>query len=201
MSFVAVGVAGGVGIAKTVIGGISAHNAQKKIENLRTPTYTPNQAIGTYYQNALNRFNTGPYNSQMYQVAKNNANQTLGAGIGALQDRRSATGGVSALVAGTNNSLQRAGVQAEQQQTQNFGALGRATQMKAGDDRQAFNVNQMMPYQKQLALYGAKAQGGNAMENSGLQDINSAANTAMELQVAEKYGKNPSSAMQSGGWA
>src|SRR5579872_160855 len=112
MSFIAAGVTGAVGAYQAISGGIKAHNAQKQIEKLQSPTYTPNQAIADYYQTARNRAETSPYESQFYQMAEKNAGRGLATGISALQDRRS-TGNVAGLVEGSQDALQKAGVQAE----------------------------------------------------------------------------------------
>lgn len=168
MSFVAAGV-GVAGLGVAIYGGIKASKAQKKLEALQPPVYQPNKAISDYYQQALNKANSNPYQSQFYQQAQKQANIAQGASIGALQDRRLALGGIGALQNQTDQSMQRAGVTAEGLQRQAFGQLGQATQMKAGDDRTAFQYNQEAPYEKQLSIYEGKAIAGSQMENAGIQ--------------------------------
>ncbi len=194
-------VAAGVGVAsagfsayRSIHGAQQAKKAQNNLEHTQTPVYTPNRAINSYYQNALTRYNTSPYNSQMYQVAKENANKTLGAGIGALRDRKSAIGGIGGLVALTDNSLQRAGVQAEGQRNQEFNQLSRASAMQAGDDRASFQYNKMLPYQKNMSLYNAQAIGGVAQENAGLQDLSSGVNDLAKIYGAYSSNRTPKNA-------
>lgn len=182
MSFVAVSVGTGVvGLAQTVIGGINAHSAQKKIENTPTPAYTPNKGIHDYYQEALNRYQTSPYASMMYQQAQNRIAQSQAAGINALQDRRSAIGGIGAIVGQGERALGQAGVQAEAGRRQDFSTLGRAAEMQSNDDQTAFQYNQLLPYQKRMSLLGAKAAGGNSMMNAGMQNIFGGISSAAEL--------------------
>lgn len=158
------------GIFQSIFGGIKAHKANKALENLKTPTYNANKSIMDYYNTALQRYNTNPYQSQQYQYDINKGNANLGAGLNALQDRRSAIGGISRLTAlGNENSL-RAGMNAENTQNQRFGQLGGATEMKASDDRYGFNVNKLMPYQKQYDLLASKSAAGNQMLNAGIQN-------------------------------
>lgn len=174
MSFLAVGVSAGLGVTQAVIGGIRSHNAQKKLENQQVPKYTPNQAISNYYQEALQRANTNPYASAFYQNAQRTAGQSQAAAISNLQDRRAGVAGVGAIMQGTDNSLQKAGSTAEGLQRQDFGMLGHAAQMEAGEGREAFDVNNMLPYDQNRALYEAQASGGNQMENAGIQNIGGA---------------------------
>jgi hypothetical protein len=168
MSFVAAGVTVGLGATEAIVGGIKAGKAHSALEKLQTPTYTPNKAIADYYQSALDRYNTSPYQSNFYQQAQKNAGRNLATGIGALQDRHSA-GNIGALVQGSDDQLQRAGVQAEGMQRQNFAQLGQAANMQANDARTAFGYNQEAPYEKQFGIDQAKAIAGSQQENAGFQ--------------------------------
>jgi len=170
MSYVAAGVAV-AGLTQSVIGGIKASKKQKALEKLQTPVYTPNKAIGDYYTQALTRYNSNPYDTQAYSMAKNNAMAGTAAGLNALQGRRSSLAGVGKLVAIQDNALQRAAVSAEGQRNQEFNELGRATGMKAADDEKAFQYNKVMPYQKQAQLLGGQASGYNKMLSAGIQNL------------------------------
>jgi hypothetical protein len=156
---------------QAILGGAKARKAQNALEQLKTPTYSPNKSVNDYYQMALNKATAGPYNSSMYNVGKNNILNNQATAIGALQNRRSAVGNIGAINQQTNNSLNNLGVQAEQLNNQNFRTLGGATQMKAGDDRLGFQYNQLMPYQKQYSLLAQKASGGNQTLNAGLGNV------------------------------
>ena len=188
MSFVAVGVTVGAGLVEAGIGAIKAHKAQKALQNLRTPTYKPNQAISDYYQQALQRANTSPYASTFYQQAGKTSGRNLATGINALQDRHSA-GMVGALVQGNDDAMQRAGVQAEGLQRQAFGQLGQAVNMQNADYQRQFQHNQQAPYEKQLQIDQAKAIAGTQMENAGFSNAFSGLGSASQFGMAKSlYG-------------
>lgn len=189
MSYVAAAV-GVVGLGTAIWGGIKSHNAQKKLENTQTPSYTPSKSINDYYQEALNRYSESPYASMMYQNAQNRIAQSQAGGISALQDRRSALGGVGAVVGQGQRSLDQAAVQAEQMRRQDFSMLGRAAGMQTGDAQTAFQYNQVLPYQKRMSIFGAQASAGNQMMNSGLQNMYGGITAAAEMGA---FKSNPSS--------
>lgn len=174
MSVVAagVGIAGlGLGAYQAIHGANVASKGQKALQRQanEAPQYN-NKSVGDYYQQALNRYNVDPANTLQYQRAQQAVNNNLATGINALHNGRSA-GALPRLIAASDNQLNNAGLQAEQQRNQRFNELGRASQMKAGDDRYAFNVNKEQPYQRNYALTAAMASGGNREESAGIQNI------------------------------
>lgn len=180
MSWVAVG----VGAASLIAGGIQAisgskrrKNAEKAINELQDPTYTPNKSITDYYNKALQRANVNPYQSAQYQYGIQQGARNTAMGVNALQDRNSAVGGISRLIALQNENSIKQGIAAEQEGDQKFGQLGAATQLKGADDQYGFQVNQLMPYQKKLNMYIAKMGGGTQTENAGYQNIQSGIGT------------------------
>ncbi len=156
---------------QAIFGSGREKKAENALENLKTPSYTASKPISDYYQSALSRYNTNPYQSQMYLNAMNGANRSLGAGIGALQDRRSAIAGIGRLAAQNNNAALQAGTQAENLKSSELGQLGQAVGQKAADDRYGFQINSLMPYEKQLNLLSMKAGAGANTLNSGLQNV------------------------------
>ncbi len=185
-----------LGAGKLIYGGISSliaggkkHRAQQEIENLKTPTYQASKPIGDYYQTALSRYNTGAYNSPLYQMQKQNALRTQAGAISALGDKRSALAGIGKIDALTNDNLLKAGATAEQQRSQYFSQLGNAAQQKAADDKYAFNINQMMPYQKKLQLLGMKAGSAAQAQDTGISNMWGGANDIGSTYLASKgYG-------------
>ena len=161
----------GIGALQSLIGGNKQKKAQEALENLQTPTYNANSSILDYYNKALQRYNTNPYQSQQYQYGIQEGNRNQAAGVNALQGRNSAVGGISRLIALSNNNALQTGISAENEQNQRFGQLGGATQMKSADDQYGFQINKLMPYQKQLDLLTAKAGGGGQVLNAGLSNI------------------------------
>jgi hypothetical protein len=165
-----------VGAAATVAGGtalasgasaIGSNQRRKSRESeldayaKQSPLYQGSKPISEYYQQALNRYNENPYQSQQYQLGAMNAQRATAQGLGALQDRRSAIGGISRLEAGQNAAMQNLGAQAEAQKSARFGQLGGATQLKNADLMQQFDINKMTPYNRQFGLKQMKAQAAN----------------------------------------
>jgi hypothetical protein len=163
MSFATIGgvsalVTAGTGLARAIGSGKNARQAELEKYAKQSPLYTPSKSINDYYQQALNRYQENPYQSQQYQVGAMNAQKAAAQGIGALQDRRSAIGGIGRIAAGQNAAMQNLGAQAEAQRNARFGQLGGASQMQAGEEAKAFDINQMTPYNRQLQLKQYKAQ-------------------------------------------
>lgn len=178
------------GIAQSIFGAVKEHKATKALENLQTPTYSANKSIMDYYNKSLQRYGINPYQSEQYNYATQGANRSMAAGIGALQDRRSAVGSIGRLTAINNDANLRAGITAQQQQAQNLSQLGSATGMKAADDRYGFQINSIMPYEKQYSLLAQKASGGAQMVNAGLGNIFSGLSSAGKVLGGDKDGSN-----------
>lgn len=192
MSYIALAV-GGAGVIsggiQALVGGHKQNQALKGLEGLQTPTTTNNKAIGDYYQEALNRYGVSPYQSNLYNMQKQNAERTTATALNSLQSRGGAMGSIGKIVGAQNDALLRAGTAAEQQQNQRFGQLGSAANMKANDDKYVFGINKMLPYQKMAQLYSLKAGAGGQQLNAGLQGINNGINSAGEIATSENmYG-------------
>jgi len=120
---------------------------------------------------AKNRYQTDPYSSQAYTMAAKNARAGLATGLGALGDRRSATGNVGALVGQEQNQLGAASVNAEKLRNQEFAQLGSATGMKSADDRYAFDINQMMPFERKYQELSGRLASSKQLFNSGISNM------------------------------
>ena len=174
--------------AGALAGGISALGSNKKRKARekeldqyaqQSPLYGGSKPISEYYQQALNRYNENPYQSQQYQLGAMNARRATAQGLGALQDRRSAIGGISRLEAGQNAAMQSLGAQAEAQRNPRFGQLGSATQMKNADLMQQFDINKMTPYNRIFGLKQLKSQAANQKYAQDVQNtISSLSNLA-----------------------
>lgn len=182
MSFIALGVGGTIAAASAVAGVgmgaasmISANKQQKRAQrNLEaqarnSPLYKPDKSIDTYYQEAMNRYKENPYQSQQYQIGAQNIQRATTQGISALQDRRSAIGGIGRLQANQMGAMQNLGAQAEATKAQRFGQVGQATQLKSGDYQRQFDINQMTPYNRKLQLEQMKAAAAGERYNAGMQ--------------------------------
>jgi hypothetical protein len=157
----------------------------------QSPLYQGSKSINDYYQQALNRYSENPYQSQQYQLGSMNAQRATAQGIGALQDRRSAIGGISRLAAGQQNAMQNLGAQAEAQRSSRFGQLGQAAQAKTAEDYKMFDINQMTPYNRQLQLKQLAAQAANERSNAGLQMVGSALGGVAQAGIMAGYNKGP----------
>ncbi len=182
------------GLTQTLLGGGRARRAEKALEALQTPTYEPSKAIGDYYSKALSRYNTNPYNTAMYNQQQRNIQRGTSTGISALQDRRAGVNSISKLIQQQNDASLNAAAAAEGQQVQAFSQLGQAAGMKQGEDRMAFQVNKMMPYEKQYNLLAAKAAGGAQTMNAGVSNLFGGASTAGQMgfddyMMKKYYGK------------
>jgi hypothetical protein len=183
------------GLAQSIFGGGRARRAEKELEKLQTPVYQQSQGINDYYTKALNRYSADPTKSSLYQTQMQNIQRGGAAGMQALGDRRGAASGVANIVQAQNDAALQATAAAEQQQAQALGQLGQAAQLKAGEEKMAFQYNQVAPYEKKAALLGAKAAGGNQMMNAGLSNVFGAANTFGQMKfddylMGKYYGKN-----------
>lgn len=177
----------GAGALQSVFGFIGAKKAQKQLNNLASPAYTPSKSITDYYSQALNRYNANPYNSTLYNTQRQNAERGTNQGLSALQDRRSGLMGISGLIQGQNDAMLRAGAMAEDRKSQEFSQLGQAAGMKAGEDRQAFNINQLMPYERKYNLLSQKAAGSAATANAGLQNVFGGISSMGQASMLDKY--------------
>ena len=178
--------------AGALAGGISAIGSNKKRKKSegeldafakQSPLYAGSKPISEYYQQALNRYNENPYQSQQYKMGAMNAQRTTAQGIGALQDRRSAIGGIGRLALGQNAAMQNLGAQAEAQRNARFGQLGGATQMKNADLMQQFDINKMTPYNRQFGLKQMKAQAANQQYAQDVQNTFSSLNNLASVGV------------------
>ena len=199
MSYLAVGAAAvtvGTGIFQAATSGKNKRARELEQFAKTSPLYKGSKSIDDYYQQALNRYSENPYQSQQYQLGAMNAQRATAQGIGALQDRRSAIGGISRLALGQTSAMQNLGAQAEAQRNQRFGQLGGAAQMKTAEDYKKFDINQMTPYNRMLQLKQYRAQAAADQYNAGMQSIASgASNIAMTGMSSGGFGgaKTPAS--------
>jgi hypothetical protein len=193
--FTIAAIAGGAqalgGAAQSIFSGRKKAERELNAFAKQSPLYQGSKSISDYYQQAMNRYNENPYQSQQYQLGAMNAQRATAQGIGALQDRRSAIGGIGRLALGQNTAMQNLGAQAEAQRNQRFGQLGQASQAKASEDYKMFDINQMTPYNRQLQLKQLAAQAANERNNAGLQMVGSALGGIAQAGMMAGYNKGP----------
>lgn len=162
-------VTAGAGLIQGIAGFFGGRKARKQLENLQTPTYTPSKSITDYYNQALNRYQQSPYQTNLYKMQAQSIARGTQQGISALKERR--VGDISSLIQQQNDASLKAAAAAEQQQGQNFAQLGSASQAMAGEERKAFDINKMLPYQAKRDILMQKAAGSTQLMNAGLQNI------------------------------
>ena len=189
IGLVSAGIQGLSGIYQAATSGRGDAENQLNAFAKQSPLAKESKSLNDYYQEALNRYQENPYQSQAYQVGAMNARRATAQGIGALQDRRSAIGGIGRLAAGQNMAMQNLGVQAENYKQQQFNQLGQATQAKTAQDKYLFDVNQMTPYNRQLQLKQMASQAANERYNAGLQMIGGALGNAAQIGAMSAYNK------------
>lgn len=180
----------GIGALQGLIGGIKAKKYQKQLENLQTPTYTPNKSILDYYNTALQRYNVNPYSSNLYKQQQQQGQRGLATALSVAREGGNTNARLSTLLQGYNDNLLKAGTAAEAEQNQRFGQLGQATGMKAGEDRMAFQQNEIAPYEKKYNLLAMKAGAANQTANAGLSNIFGGLSSAQQMAMLNKiYGQ------------
>jgi len=159
------------GLAQTLFSG--KNKRQRELENLtnQTPTYSGGGGSTDFYQKALGRYNVNPYSSPLYASQMQNAQRSTNMGLNALNDRRSALGGVGRLAAIQDDASLRAGIAAENEQSRRFGQLGSAAGMAGQEEKYRYNTNQLNPYLRKLQLANQKAAGAGAVQSAGLQNM------------------------------
>ena len=181
----------GVGLAQSIIGGITARKTQKQLENLQTPSYGGSSSIMDYYNKALQRYNVNPYQSQQYQQATQQAGRSTAAGINALQSRGSAVAGIGRLAALQNEQGLRAGTIAEAEQNRRFNDVGQASQLKTQDELRQFEQNKIAPYEKKYNLLSMKAGANNQTANAGISNMFGGLSSIQQMGMLDKiYGNN-----------
>ena len=201
MSFAVLGVGGGIAAIAAgtgaLAGGASAigSNARRKSREReldkyaqQSPLYKGSKSIDDYYQQAMNRYKENPYQSQQYQLGAMNAQRATAQGLGALQDRRSAIGGISRLALGQNAAMQNLGAQAEAQRNARFGQLGGATQMKTAEDYKKFDINEMTPYNRILGLKQMKSAAANEEYARDVQNTMSSLSNLASVGMSADFG-------------
>ncbi len=164
--------------------------ATKELEKMHSPTYTANKGILDYYNKSLAKYNVNPYNTDLYRMQEKMSGRNLASGLSSLQSRGQALAGVNDLVSRSNDSMLKAGAEAEGLQRQDLSRLGNAASMKATEENNEFNVNKMQPFERKYNLKAAKAGGGVDVMNSGISNIFSAGNTYQQGRYIDKtYGK------------
>lgn len=179
----------GLGVAQMTQAKKAQNQAQRDLENRakNSPLYKGSKSVDDYYQEALNRYRENPYQSQQYQIGQQNIQRATAQGLSALQDRRSAIGGISRLAGSQMDAMRNLGAQAEMTKQQRLAQLGAATQAKSGQEYKEFDINKMTPYERQLQLGQMKAAAEGERYSAGLQTVGSSLSNLASLGIADVY--------------
>lgn len=183
-------VQGGLGLYQTLFGGRNKAIKEMEKKASSSPIYQGSKPISDYYEEAKNRYAVSPYQSNQYQVARQNIERGTAAGLNTLQGRGGALAGASRLVGAQNDALLKAGSMAEQERNQRFGQLGSATGMKSSDEMKKFQINQLDPYNRGMQLAMMKAGAAGAKSDAGLSNLFSGVGNASMLLAGGDSDKN-----------
>lgn len=184
-------ISAGAGLVQSILGGINARKATKKLEGLDSPKYSQNQSILDYYNQALGRYNVSPNESAMYKRQTRDIDRGVAGAVSGLNDRRSGIAGISSILRNANDARLDANVAAENEKSRRFGELGNATQAKAGEDRMAFQQNEVAPFERKYNLLAMKAGAANNLANTGLSNIFSGIQNGINMSMYNKeFGEN-----------
>jgi len=175
-----------IGAYEAISGGIRNAQARKAAQNMQQTPYAPDSGIQQFYQEALNRYNTSPYNSLLYGMQQQNVNRSQNTALMGLQNRRDAIGGISSVVQSGNDSLLKAAGVAQNQRNQAFNVLGGAARSNAQQNQLAYNINTAQPFQRQFQLALARASGGAQVEQAGIGNIAGGLGAAANISQSQQ---------------
>lgn len=161
----------GASLGQALTSGQRAKTAALEAQAAQQPQYAGSSALDQYYQQALQRANTGAQQSALYKEQINAANRALAAGIGATTASGGGQGAISRLTQGTTDAYQRALSGAEQQRERRFGQLAGATQMKSAEDLRKFQINKMQPWETKYNLLAARAAQAGRQKEAGFSNL------------------------------
>ena len=99
--------------------------------------------------------------------------------------------GVPTLIGNQNNSLLNAAVRSEQEKARQFGVVGQAAGMKTGEDKAAFQQNEVYPFESRYNLMSMNAAGNRADQRQNTQNaFNNASGAASILAGGDGGGSN-----------
>lgn len=140
----ALGASAGLGILQ----GISQRRQARELErNNPRPTYTPNSNIIRNQALAEQMSKVG-LPSQVYNNQLNQLQQNFATGLRTIGTRGNVATNTNALVANANRAVSNLNAQDAQARLQGTQMLMNANTALANEQRQAFNVNQLQPYQQ-----------------------------------------------------
>lgn len=187
-----IGVAGlGLSAYQAFHGASQAKKAQDALKSQQTPTVAPNKSILDYYQTALNRYNTSPYNSLGYKLAQEGIQRNQGSTINNLKHfGGAAISNVGAVEQQSNDASLKAAAMAENQKNNAFNQYGKAAGAEGQDINRQFQINKMLPYTQNRNLYAQEAMGYNSLENAGLYGLQNSVGALSKVDWKKIFGSS-----------
>ena len=191
---IAVGTVGslGMGAAQMAKGSKARKRAQENLEKqaANSPLYKPSKEVKDYYEEAKRKYTENPFQTPYYLENLKQSQRGAIQSLGALQTRGAAVGGVSRINRMLEDAKNRNVANAMQYKNAEFSNLGQAAQMQNRENQQAFDINKMTPYNRQLQLEQMKAQAAAEQYNAGVQSIGSGLSNLASYGISSGYGQD-----------
>jgi len=137
----------GSGLISSIFGAGQRRRASRlERENIR-PTYRPISLIGQNLADAQAIARRG-LPSEVYNNQLNQMNQGLSTGMRGLSRGSANPFNIARLLSGYNSGLMNLNAMDAQARDRNMASLYRARESMAGEQRRAFEINQLQPYQQ-----------------------------------------------------
>jgi len=191
---IAVGTVGslGMGAAQMAKGGRAQKRAQANLEKqaANSPLYKPSKEVKDYYEEAKRKYAENPFQTPYYLENMKQSERAAAQSLGALQSRGAAVGGVSRVNRILQDAKNRNVASSMQYKNAEFSNLGQAAQMQNRENQQAFDINKVTPYNRQLQLEQMKAQAAAERYNAGMQSIGSGLSNLASFGINSAYGQD-----------
>jgi hypothetical protein len=170
-------ISAGVSAGKAIHQGVQARKEKKKLESLERPQYQVSPMLQENLEQAKIQAQTG-LPAEVMQRGQQQSDRMMAAQLAAPGMAGAGVGGVAGAVQGSWDQFSQMITQDAMAREQNKQNLYQARQAMAGEQARAFQINQLDPYQQQLAsgqaMLGAAKQGMFA----GIDELGSTAITA-----------------------
>lgn len=137
----------GSGLMSSIFGVSQRVRARRLERNNIRPTYRPNSLIGQNLADAQAMARRG-LPSEVYNAQLNQMEQGLSTGMRGLSRGATNAFNVARLLSGYNSNLMNLNAMDAQARMQNQRQLFGAREAMAGEQRRAFEINQLQPYQQ-----------------------------------------------------
>ena len=178
-------ISAGIGLTKSVIGGLQARKARKGIDALDRPEYQiPEEFQQNLTEAELAALEGMP--AEQKQQAVQNMQRTMATTLAAQSSRKGGLAGMAGTVQSQTDAFSNMISQDALMRQQNKQRVAGARTAMAGEKQQAFQMNQMDPYSQELGALQGQFQAGRQTMYSGIEDMGAAAVTGFGGQTPNK---------------